>query len=238
MRASLSVSTQEKHPHIPARHIMDRIVLGGSDGAIECVAMAAALNGAGVAFGTVLIAGLAFALAGGASMFFSSYLARRSEIGALKMDIAREKMEIESEPEEERAELEALLKEEGYEQREVDVIMGRLVKNKELWLREQLRHELRVNVEDLETDPLLGPGLAGAAFFGTAILAIAAYTLALERVETLLLSVVLSLLALFSLSSRLFTPTHFSAKAGLESAAVGGVAAGALYSIGLLIGSL
>lgn len=76
------------------------------------MAMTAALNGAGVAFRTILIAGFAFALAGGISMFFSSYLSSRSEMDLLRIDVRRERMEIETEPEEEKAELEELLKKE------------------------------------------------------------------------------------------------------------------------------
>jgi len=230
-------SLREKHPHIPARNVLDRIVLGGSDGAIECVAMTAALNGAGVAFHTILIAGLAFAVAGGLSMFFSTFLSSRSEMDLLRIDIQRERMEIETEPEEEKAELEELLKKEGYGQKEVDVIMERLVKDKELWLRTQLNHELRVHMEDLATDPLARPGAAGIAFFILALVALSPYEFASGAIAALLLSIVLSLAALFALASRVFTPSHFNLGAGLESAAVGGFAAAILYAIGLAISS-
>jgi VIT1/CCC1 family predicted Fe2+/Mn2+ transporter len=226
---------QEKHPHIPARRVLDRVVLGGSDGAIEAVAMTAALNGAGVAFHTILLAGFAFAMAGGLSMFFSSYLSSRSEMDLLRIDVRRERMEIETEPEEEKAELEELLKKEGYDQREVDVIMGRLVKDKELWLKTQLNHELRLHMEDLATNQLVRPGSAGIAFFILALVALSPYELTSGYVPALLLSVLLSLMALFALASRIFTPSHFNLRAGLESAAVGAVAAGFLYAVGLII---
>ncbi|MGD0146629.1 MAG: VIT1/CCC1 transporter family protein [Nitrososphaerales archaeon] len=229
---------QEKHPHIPARRVLDRVVLGGSDGAIEAVALTAALNGAGVAFRTILIAGFAFAVAGGLSMFFSSYLSSRSEMDLLRIDVRRERMEIETEPEEEKAELGELLKKEGYDQREVDVIMGRLVKDKELWLRTQLNHELRVHMEDLATNQLVRPGAAGIAFFILALIAFSPYEFISGYIPALLLSVVLSLIALFALASRIFTPSHFNLRAGLESVAVGGVAAGLLYALGLTLSSL
>ncbi len=228
---------QEKHPHIPARRVLDRVILGGSDGAIEAVAMTAALNGAGVAFHTILIAGFAFAVAGGLSMFFSSYLSSRSEIDLLRIDVQRERMEIEMEPEEEKAELEELLKKEGYDQREVDVMMGRLVKDKELWLRTQLNHELRLHMEDLATNQLVRPGSAGIAFFTLALVALSPYEFASSYIPALLISVVLSLSALFALASRIFTPSHFNLRAGLESVAVGGAAAGFLYALGLIISS-
>ncbi len=228
----------EKHPHIPARRILDRIVLGGSDGAIESVAMTAALNGAGIAFHTILVAGFAFAVAGGLSMFFSSYLSSRSEMDLLQIDIRRERMEIETEPEEEKAELAELLKKEGYDQKEVDVIMERLVKDKELWLRTQLNHELRIHMEDLAADTLARPGAAGIAFFILALVALSPYGLASGYLPALLLSLVFSLAALFALASRAFAPSHFNPRAGLESAAIGGFAAVLLYGMGLAISSL
>ena len=200
--------------------------------------MTAALNGAGIAFHTILIAGFAFAVAGGLSMFFSSYLSSRSEIDLLRIDVRREQMEIETEPEEEKAELEELLKKEGYDQKEVDVIMGRLVKDKELWLRTQLSHELRLHMEDLATNQLVRPGSAGIAFFVLALVALSPYAFMSSYFPALLLSVVLSLTALFALASRVFTPSHFNLRAGLESAAVGAVAAGLLYALGLVVSSV
>jgi VIT1/CCC1 family predicted Fe2+/Mn2+ transporter len=228
----------EKHPHIPARNILDRIILGGSDGAIEGLAMTSALNGAGLGFGTIAIAGFAFALAGAISMFFSNYLSRRSELRSLQIDIARERMEIETEPEEEMAEMHELLKKDGYDDQEVNVIMMRLKKDKNLWLKEMLRRELRVNVEDAGRDPFVWPLFAGVAFLLLALLAVSPYAFAVPRVDALLASVGLSLVALFALGSRAFVPRNFEPTAGVESALVGAVAGALLYLVGLVISSI
>lgn len=226
---------QEKHPHIPARRLLDRIILGGSDGAIEGLAMTAAFNGAGLGFGTILLAGFAFAVAGSVSMFFSSYLSNKAELDLLRTDVQREKMEIETEPEEERAEMEQLLMKDGYDRKEVRTIMERLLKDKELWLKEMLRRELRINIEDLEAGPFIRPISAGLAFFLLSLLALAPYAFSIERIVALGSSVVLCLAALFALSSRIFIPAHFKPFAGLESALIGGVAGGLLYLVGILI---
>ena len=225
----------EKHPHIPARNLLDRIVLGGSDGAIEGLALTSALNGAGLGYGTIALAGVAFALAGALSMFFSSFLSRRSELKSLKIDMAREKMEIETEPEEEESEMRELLKKDGYGEEEVDVIMGRLVKDKGLWLREMLRRELKVNAEDARTNTVVQPLAAGGAFFLLSLLAISPYGLAIPRIDALLSSVVLSLAALFSLGSRAFIPRGFDGRSGLESALIGALAGFLLYLVGVFI---
>ncbi len=230
--------TQEKHPHIRARHLVDRIVLGGSDGVIESVAATAGLNGVGADFRTILIAGFAFAVAGALSMFFSSYLSRRSELDSLRIDMEREKMEIETEPEEERRELEELLKEEGYTEKEVEVIMNRLQKNKELWLRTQLRHELHLHVEALSSNPIATSAPVGGAFLLFALVPLFPYLFSLGHLPTLLLSVTLSLVALFVVgASKLVSLTHLTWKGGLESGAIGGVAATILYLVGKIISS-
>ncbi len=170
-------------------------------------------------------------------MFFSAYLSQRSERESVKIDAAREKMEIETEPEEERSEMVELLKGEGYADEEVDVIMKRLTKDKALWLREMLRRELRINPEDTSSDQLPGAAAAGVSFLLLALLAVSPYVFLAGRVDALTASVTLSLLALFALGSRVFVPRNFRPLAGLESAGVGGLAGAALFLVGLLISS-
>jgi vacuolar iron transporter family protein len=199
------------------------------------LAMTSALNGAGVGFGTVAIAGLAFGVAGALSMFFSSYLSRRSELRSLRIDMEREMMEIETEPEEEKAEMRELLGKDGFDRQEVDVIIRRLEQDKDLWLKEMLRRELKVNVEDLGSNSFAKPALAGISFLLLALLAVSPYGFAMPRVDALMASVGLSLLALFALGSRAFLPRNFELRAGVESALVGAVAGGLLYLVGILI---
>ena len=214
---------------------MDRIVLGGSDGAIEGLALISALNGAGLAYGTITLAGVAFALSGALSMFFSSYLSRRSELKSLKIDMTRERMEIETEPEEEEAEMRELLRRDGYGEREVEVLIQRLVSDKDLWLKEMLRRELRLNVEDVNADRLLKPLSAGAAFLLLALMAVSPYAFAIPRLDALVASVLLSLAALFSLGSRAFLPRSFDPTTGLEYALVGALAGILLYLVGVFV---
>ncbi|MDG7008702.1 MAG: VIT1/CCC1 transporter family protein [Nitrososphaerota archaeon] len=228
----------ERHPHIPARKLLESIVLGGSDGTIEGLAMTSALNGAGVGFDTIVLGGLAFAIAGAISMFFSLYLSRRSEIESLRIDRAREKMEIETEPEEERKEMVELLKGDGYGDAEVKVIMDRLSKDKDLWLREMLRRELKINAEESESTSHVQAVAAGTSFLLLALLAVSPYVLAVPRIEALAASVVISLSALFALGSRAFIPRNFRPRAGMESALIGAVAGAALYLVGLLLSHL
>ncbi len=226
----------EKHPHIRARDIIHRIVLGGTDGVIESIAVTAGLNGAGTAFSVIRVAGVAFAFAGAFSMFFSSYISERSEREALRKDIDRERMEIETEPEEEKQELEQLLREEGFKDKEVATIMGRVTADRELWLREQLRLELHKNAGDVNVNPLRGAGPAGLLFFLGAVLPLLPYLFPLGRDAALLASLALALTTLFMLGGTKFTTVkEIDVRAGLEDAAIGGFAAILLYTIGHLV---
>ena len=237
-RTKTALNQPEKHPHIPARNILDRIVLGGSDGAIEGLALTSALNGAGLGYGAITLAGLAFALSGALSMFFSSYLSRRSELRSLKIDMARERMEIETEPEEEKMEMRELLKKDGYDEKEVEVILQRLVKDKDLWLREMLRRELQLSVEDVNSDRLLNPLAAGVAFLLLGLLAVSPYAFVIPRFDALVSSVSFSLAALFLLGSRALIPRSFDSTAGLESALIGALAGFLLYLVGVFISTV
>jgi VIT1/CCC1 family predicted Fe2+/Mn2+ transporter len=176
-------------------------------------------------------------MAGAIAMFFSSYLSKRSELRSLRIDIEREKMEIETEPGEEQEEMRELLKEDGYDAQEVETILQRLTKNKGLFLKEMLRRELGVNIEDVGSDPFVWPLFAGITFLLLALLAVSPYAFPLSRADALLASVALSLTALFALGSRAFVPRNFNLKAGVESAIVGGAAAGILYLIGIAVSS-
>lgn len=174
-------------------------------------------------------------MAGAVSMFFSYYLSRRSEAESLKIDMARERMEIETEPEEERSEMVALLKREGYAEPEVQVIMERLSKDKDLWLREMLRLELKIDSGAAESSNYTGAAAAGVSFLLLALLALSPYVLAVDRIGALGVSVAVSLAALFALGSRAFVPHNFRPRAGLVSAAIGAFAAILLHSLGLLL---
>jgi VIT1/CCC1 family predicted Fe2+/Mn2+ transporter len=227
----------EKHPHQKGRSILDRIVLGGSDGIIENLAATSALNGVqSLSYGAIIVAGFSFAVAGAIAMFFSSYMSRQSELDSLRVDIERERLEIETEPEEERMELTELLKKEGYTDREVSVIMQRLEKNKEMWLRAQLRHELHLHIDELEHNPLKKAIPAGLAFFLFALFPVIPYFLGLERFLSLAVSIIFSVSLLFLLgSTKLLSIKNFNPRRGLESAILGAVAAFLLYFVGVVI---
>jgi vacuolar iron transporter family protein len=152
--------------------------------------------------------------------------------------MAREKMEIETEPEEEWGEMVELLQKDGYKDPEIQVIMERLSRDKDLWLREMMRRELKVNAEDAGANSYSQAGAAGVAFLLLSLMAVSPYASGIPRIDALAASVGASLLALFALGSRLFIPRNFRPRAGLESAAIGALAGAILYVLGLAVSTL
>jgi len=227
----------EKHPHIEGRAFAGWALLGAADGLIEAMAATLALNMAGVEYRAIIIAGLALAIGGALSLFQSSYLSARLELDLMRLDVQRERMEIDTEPEEERRELEELLREEGYSPKEVDVIVKRVTSDRELWLRTQLLHELHLHMDELRRSPLREGALAGASFFIASALLVTPYALAAPRRQALLGTALAPLLALFIMGATGLLSRHaYSFRRGILTALTGGIVAGVVFLLNLALG--
>src|SRR5579872_2095004 len=98
------------HPH----ELLGDFILGLNDGVVTTLVFALSVSGAAGKYSTVITAGLAETLAGGVSMFLGGYIAGQSVKEAAEHQIAVERLEIESEPEEEREELRQIYSEKGF----------------------------------------------------------------------------------------------------------------------------
>lgn len=226
----------ERHPHIGGRGPATRALLGATDGLIEALAASVALNLAGVEYRAILIAGLALALGGALSLFQGSYVSSRLELDLLREDVQREAMEIETEPEEERRELEELLSKEGYSQKEIGVMMKRITSDRELWLRTQLLHELHLHIDELRRSPGKEGAIAGASFFASAALLLLPYLLLAPRAVALIATTVGAILALFVMGATGLVSTKiYSLKRGLQIALTGAAVAGIVFLLGSLL---
>lgn len=90
----------------------------------------------------VLITGLAGALASALSMGSSAYLAAKSQREVYQGEIARERAEIEEDPEEERRELELFYQLKGFSEEEARPLVARLQQKPEQFLKALVQEEL------------------------------------------------------------------------------------------------
>ncbi|MBC8134517.1 MAG: VIT1/CCC1 transporter family protein, partial [Fibrella sp.] len=97
----------------------------------------------------VLLAGLAGMVASAFSMGSSAYLAAKSEREVHEAEIAREKREIESDPEHEREEMELMFQLKGFSEDESRMLSARLTASPEQFLQTMVAEELGLSEERL-----------------------------------------------------------------------------------------
>jgi VIT1/CCC1 family predicted Fe2+/Mn2+ transporter len=228
-----SKPVRELHGHIKGRGLISNIALGLSDGLVTNIAFLAGFGGAVSDIGVIRFAGLAAMLAGSISMFFGGLLAGRSEHDLYEADLAREKSEIESEPEEEKEELRSLYLDKGLTKQEADIVVRRITADKGKWLEDLLAQEVHIHRTELE-NPLKIALAIGLAFMAGAFVPLVPYLLLTIKSQALISSIILSLV--FLLGSGYWKGQLVGRgkwKSGLEMLAIGAIASSILYLIGI-----
>lgn len=160
---------QEQHPH--RGDWLRDAVLGLNDGLVTTLVFVMTLGGVAASRQALVATALAELFAGGVSMSFGGFLAARTGREVLAKRIATERLEIASEPDEERAELRAIYRRKGFEGRLLEEIVAHQTATPERWLRAMSHDELGVT-EDAAVRPLRTGASVGLAFMVGAIVPI------------------------------------------------------------------
>ena len=212
------------------------VVFGAQDGLLSTVALVTAVA-VGVGAGgtsTVLVAGLAAALAGMISMATGAYLGSRAEQDVRRSEIAREALELEENPAEELAELVVIFQREGKSFEEARALADEISQDKELWLNTLVEKELGISAEET-TNPIKDGLVMGTSFILAAVVPIIPY-LFFEGVMAIGISVTAALTGLFVLGmgkGRLVQRSPVLQ--GLEILGIGAVSAGLGFVLGEVI---
>jgi vacuolar iron transporter family protein len=207
------------------------VVFGAQDGILSTVALVTSVAVAVGDNATVLVAGLAAALAGMLSMATGAYLGSRAEQDVQRAEIAREAQELEENPGEELAELVVIFQREGKTYDEARQLADEISRDKELWLNTLIEKELGISPEET-TNPIKDALVMGASFIIAALIPIIPY-LFLDGAPAIGVSVAGALIGLFVLGmgkGRLVQRSPILQ--GLEILGIGAVSAG----VGFLLG--
>lgn len=222
----------ERHAHISGRGLISSSALGLSDGLVTNLAFLTGFSGAVANIDLIRFAGLAAMLAGAVSMFFGGVLSARSEFDLFKADSKREAYEIENEPEEEAWELKQIYMAKGLTEPEAEMVVRRLSLDKERFLEDMLANEVHIHRDSLPNPYTLG-SVIGLSFLLGALVPLVPYYVAASRHEAVAASVVSSLAFLFAAGEWKGRIVNRRAwRSGLETLAIGAVAAGILFLIG------
>lgn len=169
-------------PHMHREfHKADRIgwlraaVLGANDGTISVASLVVGVAAAGAPQSSILLTGVAGLVAGAMSMAAGEYVSVRSQADTEEADLAREKRELETQPEHELDELTAI-----YMGRGLDQPLARRVAEKLMSvdaLGAHARDELGIT-ETLRARPLQAALASAISFVAGAVVPIAAALLA------------------------------------------------------------
>ncbi|SRR5712692_8321485 len=232
MVAELKQLPREIHKHIRARGYIGSSALGISDGLVTNLAFLSGFAGFIPDIPTIRIAGTASMLAGAISMFFSGFLAGRSEYDLFQADRKREAGEIEEEPEEEKSELKNFYLAKGLTEDEARRVVERIAADKQKFLEDILIHELHVHETKLENPFRMG-GVIGLSFLVGALIPLIPFFFLPTKIDSLVVSGLVSSLFLFIVGvwkGRIVGRKLW--RSGLETLLIGAAGAAVLYVIG------
>jgi VIT1/CCC1 family predicted Fe2+/Mn2+ transporter len=216
------------------QHVRD-IVIGMADGLTVPFALAAGLSGAVDNTHLVVIAGLAEIAAGSISMGLGGYLAGKNDVDHYEIERKREYDEVRETPEEEMREVQRIFESFGLKPDEAAPAVATLSQRPDDWVDFMMRFELGLEAPDPKRAVVSGATIGGSYAMG-GLIPLFPYMLFSHARTALAASVVCTLLALalFGFVKGRVTGGR-AGRSGLETMAVGGLAAAAAFVLAKLV---
>lgn len=223
--------TPHVEQHFTAGATVRDIVIGMSDGLTVPFALAAGLTGAVSSSNVIIIAGLAEIAAGSIAMGLGGFLAARGDMEHYISERKREELEIKEKTQAEKEEVMNVLKTYGLTQEESTPIVEALSKRPKAWIDFMMRFELGLEEPDPKRALTSALTIAFSYIVG-GLIPLSPYIFIPVARNALVVSVIATLLALliFGYIKGFFTGTN-PIRSGLQTALIGGLAAGAAFLI-------
>lgn len=221
--------------HFLASDLIRDVVIGMSDGLTVPFALAAGLSGTVSNASLVVIAGVAEIAAGSIAMGLGGYLAARTDEEHYENELAREKREIVELPDREREEVADILREWNLPEKSVNETVDAMSKDPKKWADFMMKYELGLDKPDPKR-ALTSSATIGGSYIVGGLIPLLPYMVIQNANSALLLSVVMTIIALFIFG---FVKGRFTGamplKSAFQTALVGGLAAGIAFIIAKLI---
>lgn len=180
----------------------------------------------------VVIAGLAGMLASALSMGSGAYLATKSENEMHEAQLARERREIEEDPEEERHELELIYRLKGFTPDEASLLVDRIAQNQSLFLDTLAHEELGITSES-SGNPTTAAISGGISTAVGAIIPVIPFFF-LSGYTAIIVAAIVSLLAHFAVgAAKTLVTVRSWWSSGLEMTVIGAVEGIITYAVGI-----
>ena len=234
----MAVAAEHRERHVAGGDVVRDLILGMSDGLTTPFALAAGLVGASTSNLLVVIGGLAEITAGSISMGLGGYLAAQSQAETYRSELARETLETEVMPGEERAEVWRIFRNYGLRGRALEQATNAVTAERDAWVRFMMREELGLE-EPAPRAALWSALRIAGGYVGSGLIPLAPYFFPLPLGTALLASCLLTGAALTgfgALKGRYVgAPT---ARSAFQMLLVGGAAAAIAFLTGRVLSQL
>jgi len=210
-------------------------VYGGIDGTVTTFAIMAGVVGANLSPGVVLILGIANLLADGFSMAAANYTGTKAEHDEYEQLRRMEERHVDLAPEGEREEVRQIFQAKGFEGEALETAVSVITEQRERWIDTMMTEEH--GMPAVARSPLRAALVTFVAFALCGSVPILPYALPLT--DPLLPATIMTGATFFAIGSfrSYWSPTPWW-RAGLETFAVGMLAAGVAYLVGDLLQGL
>lgn len=227
--------TAHVEAHFQSTELVRDVVIGMSDGLTVPFALAAGLSGAVGSTHIVVLAGLAEIAAGSIAMGLGGYLAARGDAEHYVSERQREEKEIVERTHDEEEEIYAIFEEYGVARTESDSVLAALKRNPKAWVDFMMRFELGLE-EPASFRARQSAAIIAFSYIAGGFIPLLPYMLLSQEASALHASVGITLIALFVFGAIKGRLTGGGAwKSALQTVFIGGLAAGAAYTLARLL---
>jgi VIT1/CCC1 family predicted Fe2+/Mn2+ transporter len=221
--------------HFQSTAFIKDIVIGMSDGLTVPFALAAGLSGAVDSSVIIVTAGFAEIAAGSIAMGLGGYLAGRTEVDHYNSELAREIYEVEKFPQVEKDEVAEVLQEFGMSKKSSLEIVEEMSKDKDKWVKFMMRFELGLEEPD-DGRATRSAFNIGVAYIVGGLIPLAPYIFDKNTHQALMISVIVTLIALSIFGFLKAKATGQAPFAGaVKTTFIGALAAGVAFGLAKLI---
>lgn len=229
-------ATPHVEKHFTASESVRDVVIGMADGLTVPFALAAGLSAAVTTTDVIVTAGLAEVVAGAIAMGLGGYLAARTDAEHYAAEEKREHDEVERLRGREIAEVAEIFRGYGLEGQQLDTVVESIAADRKRWVDFMMRFELGLERPDPKRAPISAVTIGGSYVIG-GLIPLVPYMLVHDIAPAMRISVVATGIALLIFGG---IKGHFTGvsriKSALQTALVGGLAAGAAFWLAHLFG--
>jgi VIT1/CCC1 family predicted Fe2+/Mn2+ transporter len=220
-----------------SRQYMRDIILGVNDGLVSVLLLVVGVVGGGFDSKAVLLAGLAAAVAGAASMAAGEYIATKSQEEVFDSEEELEREHLIHHRERERQEIRDMFGDMGLKPEDVERIVEALDRDDEAFLKVMMALEFGV-VEEERRSPYTAAVLSGLLFLAGSLPSVLPFVFITSPWSALAVAAIGSGIALFGVGVlKTITTRKPWLWAGIENVLIAGAGAAVSYLVGSLYGA-